>query len=364
MAGISPLGTPLRVQSPVPGQVTFQGYRDRSRKEPGLEIAEQVYDFHNSPVYGPLIKEAEANYFSPEIFAWNTDVSAELRAKLDAMTPAAVVERARVSQSALQELLGDKLPALLKTASFSPAGLEELKTALVERQKQALNSIANHAQTAEQPSVAPLTFAIRRFEKQPHLQRLFSLFNEDESNHSGILRRYITENLGRKEQVSPDVLKKFKRFEKVAMGSTPLALLLGLSVETMGNSYFEFWGQHAPDPLLKDICDTVASKDERFHVELFRRTYLTEFFEGGTRKEKLRNRAAITFMLNESQKMYPYMIDACNLFGVEPQQLLDTVNNRLREAFTGIPGADEAFAEILDGKPPSLLGKVIKHLPI
>lgn len=363
MAGIQPLGVPAGAPFQV-SQPVFAGYRDRTRQEPGEEIADRHYDFKNSPVYGPLIREAEANYFSPEIFDWDADVALSLRRQLDAMTPEQVVERARFARTALENTLpSGELATLIATATVSPMALSELKTAIVKRQMRALNSIANHAQTAEQPSVAPLTFAIRRFEKTPHLQRLFSLFNEDESNHAGILRRYITEKLGRKEQVSPDVLKKFKKFEKVAMGSTPLALLLGLCVETMGNSYFEFFGEHAPDPLLKEICRTVAAKDERFHVELFRLTYQTEFNRGGGRLEKLRNQAAITYMLNESQKIYPYMVNACLVFGVEPQKLLDKVNQRLREAFEGIPGADEAFAEILEGKETPL-GKVIKRLPI
>lgn len=325
LPSLNPAAKPANVQQP-----KFAGYRG-DFDEPG-EVINDHYERH--PEFQKIVEHKDTNRINIHDYDWGQSIKANLRKNLDAMSNGELLKRAQFAVPALKGHYPDeKLQGLTQgMLPHAKKDMDELKDVLVERQHKALNSIANHALTAEEPSVAPLTFGVKKYRKATDIRAAFVSFLDDEENHRRLLHKYI-ETLGTEPQVSKSVEKNFKRFERIAKVSPQFAIFLALSVETMGNSWFEFFGKHSPDPLAAQLFTDISEKDERRHMKIMHELYNTLYGEKRQIPKWMKTQA-LEYMTKN--KEYRYMTDACYLFGVDPTDLQKFLHKNLQESFAQI----------------------------
>jgi rubrerythrin len=316
--------------------VRFGKYRD-GKDEPG-EVLPDYYI--KDEEFLSTNQSAIDNHFDVNDFNWNQDVRKNLRDNLDAMAPADLIKLAKHAMPALKKYPADQAKKVLADATLSADEVEELKEAIVVAQLKGINSMANHALTAEQPSVAPLSFGVVKYNRRTEVQKAFVNFLSDERKHTDILEKYI-DLLGTEPQVSKSVIRNFKAFKVMARLNPAASIFMALSVEAMGDSYFEFMGKHSPDPLYREICHTISSKDEKRHIETMQKLY-NKLYRKSSKWEQWRNKRAMNYMVKDLEKraLYPYMVDACRAFGLDPNDLKNFTNQRLKEPFAEIGFTD------------------------
>ena len=271
----------------------FSGFRDADAQEPGIPMrtADKKYQYVRDPQFEEIVEDARAKTFTIEGYYpaedrmrwnWDSDIHANLRAQVDAMPQEEFLERAQFALPALTSLRENKtlnndqvdVIKALEDGKFKPTrqNIETLKQALVRAQLRGLNSMANHALTAEEPSVAPLSFGIQKYSRRTDVRDAFHNFSGDEAKHTHILMRYV-EKLQEDRQVSPRVEKMFGVFSTLAKVSPAAAIFLALNVEAQGGAYFQFMGENAPDPLYRGICKAIYELDEARHVKVMVELY-------------------------------------------------------------------------------------------
>lgn len=290
--------------------------------------------------FDKYVKESEAKHFTKDDFPWDLDVKTELRKSIDSLSDDELLALAKQALPVVEDYPPSKLRTLethgLPKSKRTRAALKET---IVERQFQALYDITNHALVAEQSSVAPLSKGIVRYSRYPRLQEAITTFVRDEAKHSGIFEKYMHEKLGGQEKVSKDTVVAFKAFSQLAKASPAASVFLALAVETVGGSFFEFFKDHAPDPLFREMCRKIYENDERRHMEIVTDLYNEHYRKGG-RWEEMRNNNAMKAIVYEvygkSAKPDHYLMQACAAFGVDPQELMDHISKRVEENFAKI----------------------------
>ena len=304
--------------------------------------------------------DAYAQRFSHTDFHYDVDIRKNLHENLAAKSPAELLQMAQIAAPLLE-----KTPhfdqALLAATPDTAAARRKLTDALVDVQVQALQDVTLHALTAEQASVAPLSVSIDKYRRYTGIQHDVATFVTDEAKHAEIFRRYLKQTLGQPMIGNNEANKRFGQFKFAARRTNhqveAAVVLLALSVETIGGSFFEFFAQKAPDPLFREMCAKIAGIDEQRHMAICQYIYnaLYRVPEGGglrqeaqRRIEKTRNDTVFAILRLGIYKQYTLpdfpLVRACRAFGVNPQELFDYIGNRLAENYAKIgyyPAADK-----------------------
>ena len=181
---------------------------------------------------------------------------------------------------------------------------------------------------------------VTRFKKSPTIQHAATTFLRDEAMHSDLFRYYLENNLGGVVIPRQDQIDSFNTLEFPLSKLTPTGtLFLGLVIEVIGGSFFEFFAQRAPDPLIRQMCKQIAEIDERRHIKFCQELYKVmqdpeNRTSTGRRWEVFRNKILIdkvaqSLYKQESDPNEPLM-QAVRSFGIDPKELLDYTFDRLR----------------------------------
>lgn len=308
------------------------------------------------PYYIPVVKEecfkahvhdAHCQTWNPADFPWHMDVRHNLRERLKNMSDA---ELQKVALRALPFV--EQFPATeyqkIKTRGVpqDPAKREALINILTEKQFEALRDVANHALTAEQLAVAPLSIGIISQRRRPRIQEALTTFVADEAKHSSVFERYMREKLGGEIRVNSDNVQKFDAFRHLARIMPAASVFLALSVETVGGSFFEFFADHSPEPLFKEMCTRIAKRDEIRHMAICRDLY-NELYRRDAEKtpwrkrwEDFRNKMAMKAIAREVYGQQAakdhYLMRATAILGLDPNDLLRYIAKRVQEEFSQI----------------------------
>lgn len=274
----------------------------------------------------------------------------------------------------VREKLWDRLKSLkdeeaikIANEAFPDSNIETLtsalKEALVNKWFWALKVITNHAASAEQLAVSPLALMVDEFKTTPTIQHAATTFLRDEAMHGELFRYFLDKNLGSTVVISQQQKNDFDNLEYLTYLTKEGTLFLALAIEVIGSSFFEFFAEHSPDPLLGKICKQIAYVDERRHI-LFCQNLYNEFREWGSkpgsrtsnkRWERFRNRQLMKRVAQEIYKTQtdpnqPFM-QAVRSLGIDPKQLLSYTFKRLKEELAKI---DFEF-------DPNIIPSITKH---
>ncbi len=299
-----------------------------------------------------IIRDSYDKHWDPDRdLNWNQDVRQNLRNELDKKSSQELLRLAKIALPVLEDYPAYKKRLIVEKGL--PSTVKELtllKETLVERQFKALKDIANHAVAAEQTSVSALSGGIKMFEAYPKAQRVFTQFDADEATHADTIQRYLEEKLGGKAGVQRKTVYSFKGYEKLAMVSPAAAMFMALAIETVGGSFFEFFGKRSPEPLFREMCAKIAHNDEKRHMKTCS-TLFNEFYRKENLWSRIRNRETMkviaTEIYGDAAKETHYLMQACRAFGQEPKELLGFIKTRLQEEFDKI-GFD--FSKTVDLK--------------
>ncbi len=286
--------------------------------------------------FRPHVENFYDLHWSPERFDWKHDVRKGLRERLEGLPEEELKRLARMNA----ELVGQRESKALEAFSRGEQSLRKKAIDIIaERQFQGLKDITNHALTAEQAAIAPLSTGIITFKRYPVIQEAMTTFVTDEAKHSSIFTRYLEEKLGGETKVYKSTVFNFDNFSRVAKVVPSAAVFLALAVETVGGSFFEFFGDNITEPLFRDMCATIANRDEKRHMGICRDVY-NELYRNDTRWERFRNRMLMKGITREvygeQSKKDHYLMQACASFGVEPQKLMEHITRRVTEEFAKI----------------------------
>ncbi len=300
-----------------------------------------------------LTKDFHENTYSPFELEWEGwDVRSNLRNTLDGFENKELLRVARMALPQSTALAAPLLATVLEDNELpaSQAGIDAIKEELVNIQEDALKAITNHALTAEQASVSPLSKGIDHYKRYPALQEMLTQFVADEAKHAGMFFDYLNKKLGETEETTYETQLSFKAFSKVADRMPGSAVFLALAVETVGCSFFEFFAEKCPEPFFREeLCRQIAEKDERRHIKICQDTYNKIYRrddESGTlgkikqKWEHYRNKGAIKVIAREVYGNHAnpdhHLMLACRAFGVEPRELVDYITGRLENSFAEI----------------------------
>lgn len=300
--------------------------------------------------FQPHVDDFHRNFFGDERFDWTRDVRQGLKKSLDALSPEGLTRLATVA------LPVTSYPEELQ-AQFRRHGLPQdadalaaMKTAIADRQFQALVDITNHALGTEQMSVAPLTTAVRTYKHDPTIQHAMTAFINDEAKHAHLFERYMREKLGGEVVLSKSVEQRFDGLGLVSSRMPAVGVFSVLAVEAIGGAFFDFFGRHCSEPLFRDLCKTIYEWDEQRHMRICQDLY-NEKWRRLNRWERFRNNRNMQIMVSQLYKEHQqpdhYLMQACQAFGQPPDALMRHVDANLKQAFQAI-GVD-----FIDLAPPA-----------
>ncbi len=254
----------------------------------------------------------------------------------------------------------------------TPDVLESVKDLVAKRQFRALRDIANHGRVAEQTALAPLTMGVIRYKRYPEIQAAMTTFLYDEAKHYQLFGRYMNEKLQAKERILANLIDGGEGYLKLSATMPAAAAFVGLIVEAIGGTFFEFFGdeKNMPEPLFRDLCKTIGERDERRHMDLCAALY-NEFYHKGadaglvTRLwEELRNQGALKammFLAYGDKNEEHYHVQAPRAFGVEPKAMFRFIAERLSQelAKVGLYQTPEQLLKEFE-TPVNRLAKVFK----
>jgi hypothetical protein len=283
---------------------------------------------------------------SAELAAERRRLVTEIGTTLDRLAPRVRAELAETQRLVAGTLRSGLLPA-------DRAAHDCVCELVRNRQLHALKDIANHAVVVEQSAIAPLTMGIIHYKRRREIQEAMTTFVNDEAKHSAVFRRYMAEKLAATERIPQAIIKGGDRYLWLARVLPSGAIFLAVVVEAIGAGFLEFFGEerHMPEPLFRNICRTIAERDERRHVELCAATY-NELYRRGTRWERLRNAVGLRMVLTAAygdKSEDHYLIQACRAFGLPSSTMYRHVLGRLsRElARVGVYVPPEQFFRML-----------------
>jgi hypothetical protein len=209
-----------------------------------------------------------------------------------------------------------------------------------KRQLRGLKDIANHALVVEQSAIAPLTMGIIHYKRRREIQEAMTTFVNDEAKHSAVFRRFMVQKLQAKEHVSDAIIKGGARYLWLARLLPSGGIFLAVIVEAIGAAFLEFFGDEAnmPEPLFRSICHTIATRDEKRHLDLCTATY-NELYRTGSRWERLRNGVALKVLMQSAygdKNEDHTLLQACRAFGIEGERIYQYVAARLSEQLTRV----------------------------
>ncbi len=237
--------------------------------------------------------------------------------------------------------------SLMEKGLPTGAELEKLKGLIADIQFDAFKTITNHALTAEQLAVAPLSKAIVFTKARPLFQELSSQFVDDEGRHSHIFQDYLTEKLGGERKDSKSVVRDFDLFSLIVPIMPAGSVFLGLAVETVGGAFFEFFANHpkTPDPLFKAMCSAIYSRDEERHMDICETLYKAlhdKENQGylGSKWEEFRNkqmfRSIAKQVYGKQAGMDHYLMRSTQALGIDPKDLFKHISSRVKDRFARI----------------------------
>jgi len=143
------------------------------------------------------------------------------------------------------------------------------------------------------------------------------------------------EKLEAKEFISAILIKGADRYMWLARFMPGAGLFLAVIVEVIGASYLEFFGkeEYMPEKLFCSICKTIATQDEKRHMDLCVGMY-NELFRTGKRWERYRNKMALKVLMKSvygDKKEDHHLIQAFRAFGVESEFLYRHITTRLSQ---------------------------------
>jgi nucleoside-diphosphate-sugar epimerase len=202
--------------------------------------------------------------------------------------------------------------------------LARLRQIVWKRQLRGLKDIANHALVVEQSAIAPLTMGVIHYKRRREIQQAMTTFVNDEAKHSAVFRRFMAQKLAAKEHIPDAIITAGERYMWLARFLPSGGVFLAVIVEAIGAAFLDFFAreEHMPEPLFRSICQTIAGRDEKRHMDLCAATY-NELYRTGSQWERLRNTVALRTMMkaaygdkNEDHSL----LRACRAFGIEPER--------------------------------------------
>lgn len=308
------------------------------------------HGYYKSSIYDDefkaLIKDAYTKRWGHDDFPWDSNVEQNIKSVVDSLSPSELLRVAKMCLPLVKNYPKEKIERLHKDSLPTlPEELSELKEAIVKRQFRGLQDIANHALTAEQAAVAPLSTGIIAYRRYPQVQEAITLFVNDEARHSSVFERYLTNKLGGEKHIYTDTVQQFDLFRYVAKVLPGATVFLALAVETVGGAFFEFFADRSPEPLFKEICAKIARLDEKRHMVICRTLYnLVHHSKKQSKLEKtwedFRNKLGMKFIAKElyAQQADPnhYLMQALTALGIEPKELINYISKRVQEEFAQI----------------------------
>lgn len=271
---------------------------------------------------------------------------ATIREQLDALEPQVLADLVEA-----RELVQTGLPS--GTWPRDSEILCRLQDLVLKRQLRGLKDIANHALVVEQSAIAPLSMGVIHYKRHREIQEAMTTFVNDEAKHAAVFRRFMAEKLDAKERIPEATIKAGRRYLWVARFMPSAGVFFAVIVEAIGAAFLGFFGdeKHMPDPLFRNICKTIAERDEKRHQELCAATY-NELYRNGGRWERFRNNVALKVLLHTAygdKTEDNQLIQACRAFGFDSVILYQSVATHLSQqlATIGMYLPPEQFLEVL-----------------
>jgi len=211
-----------------------------------------------------------------------------------------------------------------ETLPRDAATLDRLRDLVWKRQVRGLKDIANHALVVEQSAIAPLTMGVIHYKRRREIQQAMTTFVNDEAKHSAVFRRFMAQKLEATEHIPEAIIKGSERYMWLARFLPSGGVFLANIVEAIGAAFLEFFAreENMPEPLFRSICQTIALRDEKRHMDLCAATY-NELYRTGSRWERMRNAVSLRTMMkaaygdkNEDHSL----LRACRAFGIAPER--------------------------------------------
>lgn len=287
------------------------------------------------------INDAYRKRWSHDDFDWNFNVKENLKSNLDTWQPNKLLELAKTVLPLVPNYPKDKLQKLLETGLPKEEDeIANIKENILNVQVQALKEISHHALVAEQSAVAPLSTSIVDYRRYPPVQEACTLFVADEARHSSVFERYLLDKVKGQKFIYKHTVRSFDLYRYLARVMPGASVFLALSVEVVGGAFFEFFGMKCPDPLLRKICETISSQDEKRHMLICRTLYKIVHNpekQGSLGKmwENFRNRMMLK-VIADDYKQQLEMIQATKALGIDPRELINYIGKRLKEEFAHV----------------------------
>lgn len=288
-----------------------------------------------------FIRDAYKKRWAHDDFPWDSNVRGNLKTNVDNLPPDELLRVAKLVLPLVLNYPKDKLKNILEAGlPKAEDEIREIKEIIISVQMQALREISHHALVAEQSAIAPLSTSIVDYRRYQPVQEACTLFVNDEARHSSVFERYLLNKVHGRKFINKTLVRQFDLFRLMARVMPGASVFLALSVEVVGGSFFEFFGERSPEPLFKQICGTISSQDEYRHMLICRALYKIVHNpekQGwlGKNWENLRNRIMIKVMADDYKQQLE-MLQATKALGIDPRELINYIGKRLKEEFAHI----------------------------
>ena len=289
-----------------------------------------------------LEADKDERHWGIHSFNWEQNIVENLELNLRSLKENEFLRISKMALPLSNSYPKDKIERILYENRLPPPDSferDEIIRAIVEVQVLALVVIANHISTIEQLAVDPISTATQDYKRHPQVQRTSAKLTDDESKHGLTSGKYLTDVLHAELTPSTKHIKEFDRYHYLAKGMPGGAVFLAYIIEIVGNVFFKRLSSQCPEPLLKEICFKISTKDEDVHIEKCRTLYNFVHQEEkqtrlGKKWEEYRNAVALVLITHgvyeeHQDKSNPFYL-ATTALGISREDLLSDVRIELK----------------------------------